>query len=191
MRIDDITPAALRTSRAGTSELLGEVAGDVRAAAVAVRDCLRGGGSVFACGNGGSATQAAHFAGELVGRFRMDRDAQRVFALSDNPAVVTALSNDYAWEEVYARQLSGLGRDGDVLFALSTSGNSENIVRACRVARESGMRVLGLTGQGEGRMNEFCHTVVAVPSGDTPSIQEVHLMVIHVVCEAVEEELFG
>jgi len=191
MKIDDITTEALRTSRAAAPELLSEVADEVRAAASAVRDCLSAGGAVFACGNGGSATQASHFAGELVGRFRMDRDAQRAFALSDNPAVVTALSNDYTWEDVYARQLSGLGRAGDVLFALSTSGNSENVVRACRVAREGGLRVVGLTGQGGGRMSEFCDTLVAVSSGDTPSIQEVHLMVIHVVCEAVEAELFG
>jgi D-sedoheptulose 7-phosphate isomerase len=146
---------------------------------------------VFACGNGGSATQAAHFAGELVGRFKMDRDAQRAFALSDNPAVVTALSNDYSFEDVYARQLSGLGRKGDVLFAFSTSGNSENIVRACRVAHERGLHVVGLAGQGGGRMGEHCDTLVAVASGDTPAIQEVHLMVIHVVCEVVEAELFG
>jgi D-sedoheptulose 7-phosphate isomerase len=191
MRIEDINNAALRESRAGASGMFGDVAEGVRDAAVAVRDCLRAGGAVFACGNGGSATQAAHFAGELVGRFKMDRDAQRAFALSDNPAVVTALSNDYSFEDVYARQLSGLGRKGDVLFALSTSGNSENIVRACRVARERGLHVVGLAGQGGGRMGELCDTLVAVASGDTPAIQEVHLMVIHVLCEVVEAELFG
>jgi D-sedoheptulose 7-phosphate isomerase len=191
MKIEDITPGSLTSSRSRAAEMLGSVADAVRAGALAVRDCLRDGGAVFACGNGGSATQAAHFAGELVGRFRLDREALRVFALSDNPAVVTALSNDYEFADVYARQLSGLGRSGDVLFALSTSGNSANIVKACRVARERGLHVIGLTGEGGGRMQELCDTLIEVPSGDTPAIQEVHLMAIHVVCEAVEAELFG
>lgn len=191
MKIDDINAQALQSSREGTAGMLSAVADDVREAARVVRDCLRDGGAVFACGNGGSATQAAHFAGELVGRFRLDREAQRVFSLSDNPAVVTALSNDYEWADVFARQLSGLGRPGDVLFALSTSGNSENVVRACQAAHERGMRVVGLTGGGGGRMHDWCDPLITVPSVDTPSIQEVHLMVIHVVCEAVESELFG
>jgi D-sedoheptulose 7-phosphate isomerase len=191
MKIDDITAEALARTREGAAGMLSAVAPGVRAAAGVVRDCLRDGGAVFACGNGGSATQASHFAGELVGRFRLDREAARVFSLSDNPAVVTALSNDYEWADVFARQLSGLGRGGDVLFALSTSGNSENVVRACGVARERGLRVVGLTGEGGGRMRELCDPLIAVPSGDTPTIQEVHLMAIHVVCEAVESELFG
>ncbi len=191
MRIEDINSETLARSREDVAGLLARIADGVREAASAMVACLKGGGTVFACGNGGSAAQAAHFAGELVGRFRMTRRALRAVSLSDNPAVVTSLSNDYSYDDVYARQIAGLARPGDVLLALSTSGNSENVVRACRAARENDVRVVALTGCGGGRLQGLCDSLVVVDNDDTARIQEVHLMAIHVLCDVVESELCG
>jgi len=160
-----------------------------RAADVLVRS-LEGGGSVFACGNGGSATQAAHFVLELVGRFKHERRALRAFSLSENAGTLTAIGNDYEFADVFARQLHGMLRPGDCLVALSTSGESENVVRACRAAREAKGRVLGLTGAKGGRVASESDVVVLVPENDTPLVQEVHLAVLHLWCETVEEALF-
>lgn len=153
-------------------------------------ECLRAGGVVYACGNGGSATQAAHFTAELVGRYRRERRSLPAFTLADNAAVVTALSNDYAFEDVFARQIAGLGKPGDCLLALSTSGNSPNVVRACRAAAEHGLRVFGVTGQNGGEMVRHCHVTIAVPATDTPLVQELHLVVVHILCQFVEAALF-
>jgi D-sedoheptulose 7-phosphate isomerase len=146
---------------------------------------------VYSCGNGGSASQSAHLATELVGRFKKERSALRAVSLTDNAALLTALANDYSYDDVFAHQIAGLARPGDVLLALSTSGNSECVVRACRAGREAGAHVIGLTGRGGGRMGEFCDRVIAVDHDDTPLIQEIHLIVIHVLCETVESEIFG
>jgi D-sedoheptulose 7-phosphate isomerase len=151
---------------------------------------LEGGGSVFACGNGGSATQAAHFVLELVGRFKRERRALRAFSLAENAGTLTAIGNDYEFADVFARQLHGMLRPGDCLVALSTSGESENVVRACRAAREAKGRVLGLTGAKGGRLAAESDVVVMVPENDTPLVQEVHLAVLHLWCETVEEALF-
>jgi len=172
-------------------EKLQGLANGVGDIAIGVAECLSSGGTVFACGNGGSATQATHFAAELVGRFKLDRGALRAFSLSDNPAAVTALANDYTYDDVFARQIDGLARDGDCLFALSTSGNSPNVVRACLSARDRGLKVFGLTGASGGEMAEACDVTLRVSFEDTARVQEVHLMIIHVVCELVESAIFG
>ena len=182
---------ALIGTRNETPQKLAGLADSVHSIAVGVADCLAAGGTVFACGNGGSATQATHFSAELVGRFKRDRTALRAFSLSDNPAAITALANDYDYNEIFAHQIQGLGSSGDCLLALSTSGNSQNVVRACRSARELGMRVFALTGSGGGEIGSGCDVAVRVPFDDTARVQEVHLMVIHLVCELVEEKLFG
>ncbi len=153
---------------------------------------LGNGGSVYTCGNGGSATQATHFAAELVGRYnKMDKRALPVFSLADNNAVVTAVSNDYSFSELFARQLDGLGKRGDCLFALSTSGDSENIVRACRVAKEKGMKVFALTGRGGGRVAPLCDVALMFPDTETPRIQEAHLIALHTICHLIEQKLFS
>jgi phosphoheptose isomerase len=155
-------------------------------------DCLMAGGTVYACGNGGSATQATHFAAELVGRFnKRDKKAMPVFALADNTAVTTAISNDYGFEDVFAHQLDGLGRKGDCLLALSTSGNSENIIRACRAAKKNGLRVFAFTGRGGGKIASLCDDILMVPDLDTPRIQEAHLISLHTVCWLIERKLFA
>ena len=161
------------------------------AISTAIYECLKAGGTVYTCGNGGSATQATHFAAELVGRFhKKDKRALPVFALADNTAVTTAISNDYSFDEVFARQLDGLGRRGDCLLALSTSGNSENIVRACRTAKKKGLTVLAFTGRGGGKIATLCDSILMIPDPDTPRIQEAHLVSLHTVCWLIERKLF-
>jgi D-sedoheptulose 7-phosphate isomerase len=153
---------------------------------------IKAGGTVYACGNGGSATQATHFTAELVGRFnKRDKKAVPAFSLADNTAVTTAVSNDYGFEELFARQLEGLGRPGDCLLALSTSGNSENIVRACRVARRNGLKVFAFTGQGGGQVASLCDDIMMFPETDTPRIQEAHLVSLHTICWLIERQMFG
>jgi D-sedoheptulose 7-phosphate isomerase len=160
--------------------------------AKALESCLRRGGSVYVCGNGGSATQATHFAAELIGRYnKTDKPALPVFTLADNNAVVTAVSNDYSFADVFARQIEGLGRSGDCLVALSTSGNSDNIVRACRTAREKGMKVFALTGLGGGLVAPLCDIILAFPDTETPRIQEAHLVALHNICYLIERALFS
>jgi len=159
----------------------------VRHIADGISTCLAAGGTVYVCGNGGSASQAEHLAGELVGRFKKERDAFPAFALTADSAVVTAIANDYGYDEVFARQLHGIARKGDCVLALSTSGESKNIVKACGVAKKKGAKAYALTGQGGGAVGEMCDLFVAVPDSDTARIQEIHLLAIHLICELVED----
>lgn len=177
-----------RAELAARAEALAPV---VAAAATELIRCLEAGGTVFACGNGGSATQSTHLVGELVGRFRRERDPLRAYSLNENTATLTAVPNDYEFAEVFARQVRGLARAGDCLVAISTSGNSENVVRACRAARATGVRVVSLTGAGGGKVGATSDVVVAVPDAETPRVQEIHLVVIHLLCGIVEDALAG
>lgn len=142
------------------------------------------------CGNGGSAADAQHLAAELSGRYRYDRDPLPAEALHVNTSFVTAVANDYGYDEVFARMVKALGQSGDILVALSTSGNSPSILRALEAARDRGMRTIGLTGAGGGRMATLCDLLLEVPSHDTPRIQECHMLVGHILCEITERELF-
>lgn len=171
--------------------LAGESAGVIGRMAEGISKCFLRGGVVFACGNGGSASQAEHFAGELLGRFGKDRRPLAACALSQNAASLTAISNDYSYSWVYARQIEGLGKRGDCLLVLSTSGESENIVQACRAAKSIGMRVFALTGEVGGRVASESHIVLRVPDSNTARIQEVHLVALHMICELVEQRFFS
>lgn len=155
-----------------------------------VANCLERGGTVFACGNGGSAAQAEHFAGELMGRFGMERRALPVFALTENTPVLTAIANDTSYERVFSRQIEGLGKPGDCLIALTTSGESKNVVQACRAARQKGMKVLALLGTS-GTVLELSDIALRVPGSSAARIQEIHLVALHAICQAVEQRLFG
>ena len=146
---------------------------------------------VLVCGNGGSAADAQHIAGELVGRFLNERRALNVIALSANPSVLTALANDYDYASVFARQVEAPGRPGAVLLALSTSGNSANVVQAAEAARGAQMKVVAFTGKGGGKLGPLAHTLLAVPSDHTPRIQEGHLVLYHYLCEMVERKILG
>ena len=145
--------------------------------------------SLLVCGNGGSASDAMHIAGEMVGRFLKERAAQKCIALSSNPAVLTAWANDYNYETVFSRQVEAYGEAGGVLWGLSTSGNSANVIAALVQAKKMGMTTIGLTGQGGGKMAGSCDILIDVPSKVTPLIQQVHICLYHYICEKVEEHL--
>ena len=149
------------------------------------------GGKVLLAGNGGSAADAQHIAAELSGRFRRDRSPLFAEALHVNSSFLTAVSNDYGYEEAFARMVEGMGRPGDLLIAISTSGNSPNILRAVERAHVGEMLVVGLTGQSGGALREEADFWVPVPSNDTPRIQESHILIGHILCELVEQALFG
>jgi D-sedoheptulose 7-phosphate isomerase len=151
---------------------------------------LRGGGKVMICGNGGSAADAQHWAGELVSRFYYDRPGLAAVALTTDSSILTAIGNDYGYERVFARQVEAIGVKGDVLFALSTSGNSPNVVAALEAARAKGIATVGFTGHGGGRMAALCDLCIRVPSSSTPRIQEGHEVLGHAICGMIEAAIF-
>ena len=144
---------------------------------------------ILVCGNGGSASDAMHIAGELVGRFLKERKGINCICLSENPAFLTAWANDYEYESVFARQVEAYGSAGAVLIALSTSGNSKNVVQACEKAKELGVKVIGMTGQGGGKMAPLCDVLLDAPSKQTPLIQQVHICLYHYLCEQIEARM--
>lgn len=148
-------------------------------------------GKVLFCGNGGSAADAQHLATELSGRFYFDRPPLFSEALNANTAFITAVGNDYGFDHIFARMAKAAGRRGDVLFAMSTSGNSANVLNAIKAAREIGMKTIGMTGAKGGKMLGQCDWLIRIPSSDTPRIQECHMMIGHLICELVEEGMFG
>ena len=152
---------------------------------------LTSGCKLYFCGNGGSAADAQHLSAELSGRYYKDRAPLPAEALHVNTSYLTAVANDYGYDEIYSRMLSGMGKSGDVLIAISTSGNSRNIVKAIEVAHSKGMFVIGMTGRDGGAMRELCDILLNVPSDDTPRIQESHIMIGHIICEIIETEIFG
>ncbi len=154
-------------------------------------DAFNNGNKVLFCGNGGSASDAQHLAAEFSGRFYIDRDALPAEALHCNTSYLTAVGNDYTYEVIYSRLLKGIGKKGDVLIGLSTSGNSANIVNAFEMAKEKEMITIGFTGFTGGMLKEISNYLLNVPSTDTPRIQESHILLGHIICELVEEKLFG
>lgn len=157
----------------------------------AITLCYRNGGKVLFCGNGGSAADAQHLAAELSGRFYFDRPPLDAEALHVNSSYVTAVANDYTYDEIYSRYVNGVGKKGDVLIGISTSGNSENILRALKVAKSKGMVTVAMTGESGGKMKDVVDYLLNVPSTDTPRIQEAHIMLGHIFCQIVEEDLFA
>jgi D-sedoheptulose 7-phosphate isomerase len=160
-------------------------------AALELTHALKNGHRVLFCGNGGSAADAQHLAAELSGKFYLDRPALPAEACHVNTSFVTAVSNDYGFKKAFARYIEGFGQSGDVLVAISTSGNSENILEAIHTAKEKGMKIIGLTGQSGGKMNLMCDLLINVPSSDTPRIQELHITIGHIICELTEKMIFG
>jgi D-sedoheptulose 7-phosphate isomerase len=163
----------------------------MQGAVAATVKALSEGKPLLVCGNGGSAADAEHIVGELVGRFLRNRRALNAICLASNAAVLTAWSNDFSFEQVFARQVEAHGAPGAVLLGLSTSGNSPNVVLALEAARGMGMATIGMTGEGGGRMAALCDHLLAVPSRFTPAIQQVHLALYHYYCAAVEEAVAG
>jgi D-sedoheptulose 7-phosphate isomerase len=151
---------------------------------------LRSGGKILIFGNGGSAADAQHFAAELVGRFEMNRHALPALALTVNTSTLTAVANDYGFDQEFSRQVQGLGKAGDLAIAISTSGNSPNVVKAAQVARELGCKVVGLTGEGGGMLAEHCDALIAIPAKTVARIQEMHEICLHALAWWLERRLF-
>ena len=180
--------AALKQTAAQT------MAAPIARAGAVLTDCLFADGKILACGNGGSAADAQHFAAELVGRFERERPELPAISLSTDTSLLTAVANDYSFEQVFAKQVRALGGKGDVLLAISTSGNSPNVVAAVQAAQEREMRIIALTGKGGGRMGELLapgDVHLCVPHDRTARIQEVHLLTIHCLCDAIDATLLG
>lgn len=162
----------------------------IKEASELIIDCYRNNGKVLLCGNGGSAADAQHIAAEFSGRFYYDRPPLFAEALHVNSSYLTAVANDYSFDEVYARYVRAAGRNGDVLIGLSTSGNSENVLKAMQAAKDCGMTIIAFTGENGGLMRNFADILLNMPSMDTPRIQESHILVGHIICEWVEKEIF-
>lgn len=166
----------------------------IEAGGQAMIDCLRSDGKVLSCGNGGSAGDAQHFSAELLNRFEMERPPLAAIALTTDSSTLTSIANDYSYAEVFSKQVAALGRKGDVLLAISTSGNSGNVIKAIAAAHERGMTVVALTGRDGGGMKDLYaerDIEIRVPSERTARIQEVHLLVIHCLCDLIDHELYG
>jgi len=188
---EDRARAALEESARLLREAAERLARPVVDLSERVAGVLRQGGRVLACGNGGSAADAQHVAAELAGRFRLERPPLDVLSLTTNPSLVTALANDYGFEEIFARQVEAHGRPGDVILLFTTSGTSENVVRALESAKRIGLWAAGFTGLGGASFASRCDSALVVPSHDVPRIQEVHIALGHALCECVEALLFG
>jgi D-sedoheptulose 7-phosphate isomerase len=177
----------IMTDMLGDSSLLVRV----EEAARACVNSIRAGGKILLAGNGGSAADAQHIAGEFVSRFAFDRPGLPAVALTTDTSILTAIGNDYGYEKLFSRQVQALGRAGDVFVGYSTSGKSPNVLQAFATAREAGLVCIGFTGNRGGPMRELCHHLLEVPSADTPKIQEGHLVLGHILCGLAESEIFG
>jgi D-sedoheptulose 7-phosphate isomerase len=193
MRDEDYITAHFRQS----AETLKRAADDrdlasaMVAIAGAIAAAMRKGGKLLVAGNGGSAADAQHIAGEFLSRLNFDRNPLPAIALTTDTSVLTAIGNDYGFDNVFERQVRGLGRRGDILLAISTSGRSPNIIAALKAAREAGVTTIGFTGDGQREMNAFCDYALRVPSNSTPQIQQIHILAAHAICGLVEQQLFG
>ena len=154
-----------------------------------ISKALQDGHKVMFCGNGGSAADAQHLAAEIVGRFQKDRNPYPALALTTDTSILTSVGNDYGFDQVFGRQVAGLGQEGDVLVGISTSGNSSDVLVALDVAKKHGIKTIGFTGRGGGKMSEVCDICIDIPSQVTARIQEMHIMIGHILCEIAEEQM--
>ena len=188
MRIEEIIKSSIEVKELilNDSELLSKV----EKAAELITETYKQGGRVYFCGNGGSAADAQHLAAELSGRFYFDRPPLAAEALHVNTSYMTAVANDYSYDVVFSREVEAFCKDGDVLIGISTSGNSANVLKAFEVAKRKKVSIIAMTGEGGGKMASECDILIDVPSNDTPRIQESHIMLGHIICQKVEEDLF-
>jgi D-sedoheptulose 7-phosphate isomerase len=187
----DPIKAHLKQSLAGLERANGDAALLATAGAIAsaMIAALRAGNKILLIGNGGSAADAQHIAAEIIGRYKQDRPAYAAIALTTDTSALTAIANDYGFEQVFARQIEGLGQRGDVLLAISTSGSSPNILAALRTARERGLVTIGFTGSKGRSLGTLCDHLLVSPSDDTPVIQQIHLTVAHGICDQIEQTM--
>ena len=184
-RVDEVVAESLETKK----RFFATQAGNLVALADLIAERVRKGGKVLVFGNGGSAADAQHFAGELVGRFTKEGPPISALALTTDTSIMTAVANDYGFEHIFKRQLEAHARPGDIAVGISTSGNSRNVLAAMEVAKSKGLLTVGMTGEGGGRLGALVDHHFAVPSRDTPRIQEVHHLMNHILCELLEERL--
>jgi D-sedoheptulose 7-phosphate isomerase len=187
----------LQTSLLETGKIIKSISNDSKLQETVNRvineviQCFNTGKKVMFCGNGGSAAEAQHLAAELSGKFYLDRHPLPAEALHVNSSYITAVANDYSFDRIYSRYVAGTGKEGDILAGLTTSGNSENIVQAFNAARENKIITVGFTGKNGGRVAQLSDFLIRVPTTVIPRIQEMHLLIGHIICEAVEKEMFG
>jgi len=160
-------------------------------ACIVASETINKGGKILIFGNGGSAADAQHIAAELSGRYKSERRGLPGIALTTDTSVLTAVGNDYGYDRVFDRQVEALAREGDLLIGISTSGNSKNVLRALSLGRNMGCKTIGFSGKDGGAMNDFCDVNIVVPSDDTPRIQEMHIMMGHIICQAIDDSLEG
>lgn len=188
-QIQELVQSSISTKEAVLSDVV--LLKNVQQAADVISAAFRSDKKVLFCGNGGSAADAQHLAAEFSGRYYFDRDPLFSEALHVNTSYVTAVANDYSYDQIYSRLVKAKGREGDVLVGMSTSGNSNNIVEAFKQGNANGMHVIAMTGRNGGRMKEHCDLLLNMPSEDTPRIQECHMLLGHIICQLVEEALFA
>jgi len=188
--VEDKIKSIIRDSASAT-EKLAENAGEIAEAVEMMAQAIEGGRKILLFGNGGSAADSQHIAAELIGRFKITRPALCAIALTTNTSSITAISNDFGYDEVFARQIEGLGKEGDVAIGISTSGKSKNVIEAVVKAKAKALKVITLTGRDPGPLGELADISIAVPAGDTPRIQELHILTGHIICELLDERLFG
>lgn len=165
----------------------------VAIAVMAMVECLNSGGKIMACGNGGSAADAQHFAAELMGRFERERRELAAVALTTDTSILTAVGNDYSYDQVFSKQVRGLGKSGDILLAITTSGNSKNVIKAVEAAQALGIKVIALSGNGGGQLNNVLGAndlLLTAPSSRTARIQETHLVLLHALCDGIDHVMF-
>jgi len=165
----------------------------VAIAVMAMVECFNSGGKIMACGNGGSAADAQHFAAELMGRFERERRELAAVALTTDTSILTAVGNDYSYDQVFSKQVRGLGKSGDILLAITTSGNSKNVIKAVEAAQALGIKVIALSGNGGGQLNNVLGAndlLLAAPSSRTARIQETHLVLLHALCDGIDHVMF-
>lgn len=193
MELEQIITEHIRKSISVKESILSNPAimASIKDAATATVDAYKRGKKTLIAGNGGSAADAQHIAGEFVSRFYFDRPGIPSIALSTDTSIITAIGNDYGFDRLFERQVHAQGSEGDIFIGLTTSGNSENIVRALHACKEKGIKSIILTGKSGGKASDLCDICIKVPSEETPRIQESHILIAHIICCIVEEELFG
>lgn len=193
MELEQIITEHIRKSISVKESILSSpaVMTSIKDAATATVDAYKKGKKTLIAGNGGSAADAQHIAGEFVSRFYFDRPGIPSIALSTDTSIITAIGNDYGFDRLFERQVHAQGTEGDIFIGLTTSGNSENIVRALHACKEKGIKSIILTGKSGGKTSDLCDICINIPSEETPRIQESHILIAHIICCIVEEELFG
>lgn len=191
--IQNLIRSSIETTRNTMDALLADTAllSDVERTGLLCVEALKQQHKLLLCGNGGSAADSQHIAAELVSRLNYDRPGLAAVALTTDTSALTAIGNDYGYDRVFARQIEAIGQNGDVLIAISTSGNSPNVLSALETAKKTGIKTIGMTGKSGGKMNGLCDITLKMPSSCTPNIQECHIMLGHIICQIIEDTIFG